>query len=105
MDRDGDCWNMKHPELPCDENNEIKEGNYALAGGKDSKWLEGPVDGSSELSEDFIRETLGGFMMADKKYHQTITIKYMSDDSMQIEVRTVNDDKDTSYQLINLNAK
>jgi len=103
--RGEDCWNMKNPLNPCNVLNQLTEGNYALKGTAETKWLEHSASKSTKLSEDFIRETLGGFMMADLEYYQTIKITYTSDETMQVEVETTNNNGDTSYQLINLNAK
>lgn len=83
---------------------EYKEGFYALKGTQEYKWLE-EANERTELSEDFIRETLAGFMIEEHDYYQTIEITYPSDEVMQIYVKTENNDGDTSSQLINLNAK
>lgn len=91
-----------------DNPREFSEGFYELKGTQDYKWLEGPLqkqEKRTELSEDFIRETLAGFMLTDRQYYQTIKITYPSGEVMQIFVKTENDIGDINTQLINLNAK
>ena len=91
-----------------DEPRKFEKGYYELKGTKDYKWLEGPLqkqEKRAELSEDFIRETLAGFMLTNKEYYQTIQITYPSQQIMRIFVKTENNDGDINTQLINLNAK
>lgn len=103
--RGEECWDMTNPLNPCDETNRLTQGNYELKGTKELKWLEGPIEDKYELSDDFVRDTLAGFMLGDKQYYQTISIDFPQPDLMQIMVMTENNDGDTSSQLINLNAK
>ncbi len=103
--RGEECWDMMNPLEPCDDTNRLTKGNYELKGTSELKWLEGPIKGRYELSDDFIRDTLAGFMLGDKQYYQTIEIEFPQPDLMQVMVVTENNDGDTSSQLINLNAK
>lgn len=100
-----ECWNMMNPLEACDDSNQLTAGNYELKGTKELKWLEGPIEGEFKLSDDFVRDTLAGFMLEDKQYYQTISIDFPQPDTMQIMVMTENNDGDKGSQLINLNAK
>jgi hypothetical protein len=101
------CWNMKNPFEGCSEENEITEGNYVLKGIDGGYKLEGPYDGVIEsdifqLSEERVRETLGGFKFANVTYYQIIRIEYPDVNYMNIEVETINDRGDKLSQEITL---
>lgn len=87
----GDCWNQKNPYTPCDE---IEPGNYTLHGGDDALWLEGPQTDIFNkeifaLEKKYVREVLGGFMLANQTYFQRIIVSYPdSPDTMHVNVET-----------------
>lgn len=87
-----------------DQPQKFEEGYYELKGTRDYKWLE-KSEAKTKLSDDFVRDTLAGFMLENRDYYQTIEIKYPTPDEMQISVTTENNNGDTSNQLIKLNAK
>ena len=104
-----DCWNQKNPYKTCDESNKIASGTYIVQGGDDAIWLDGPQTNLFNkdlfaLSEADIRNTLGGFMLANQTYFQKIIISYPnSPDSMNITVETQNSEKQSYSQSITIN--
>jgi len=102
------CWNQKNPNITCSEANKIESGTYTIHGGKDAFWLEGPQTNLFNkdlfaLEDDYIREILGGFMLADQTYFQKIIISYPdSPDTMDITIETQNLDKYSYSQFLTL---
>lgn len=101
------CWNMKNPFEGCSEDNEIIEGNYILNGGDTGYEFKGPYTGTTkselfQLSEDHVRDVLGGFKYANVTYYQIIRIEYPDVNLMNIEVETITDHGDKSSQEITI---
>lgn len=103
-----ECWNQKNPNLNCSESNKITSGTYTLHGGGDAMWLEGPQENLFNqdlfaLDKDYIKNVLGGFMLADQTYYQKIIVSYPdSQDSMSVTVETQNSEKHNYIQSITL---
>lgn len=103
-----ECWNQKHPYAACNEANKLVEGNYALRGSQDRKWLEGPYEenienSSFEIPTQNVREALGGFMQTETRYYQTIGISYPDGpDKMHIDIETINNKGDSIAETITI---
>lgn len=107
-DQLNECWNQQNPHINCSEENQIVPGTYILESESGISWIDGPHDGiiTSEIfqmSEINVRSALHGFMRSDLVYYQIIQISYPeSEDTMKIEIETVNSDGDTSNQILEI---
>jgi hypothetical protein len=98
-----DCWAQKNPNLTCNDENKLENGNYVLRG-TDLVWLEGPLhasfpDDAYIIPEELVRDALGGFMQADQTYYQIVKIT-LKEGELMAEIETRNDQGDLSTDTI-----